>query len=309
LERIGNKFWDMASSFRVSQNIVDNVLKTNSWRELLQKETDSLVVDVDLRKEPFDSTTLNESLKWVWSEDVCKGQVILFPNTNNDSEKVLETDKYNDFADLDKKIDSALRNTKIEHGQMGKQTVGSLKMAIASGDHIYRIWGVLNEHNYYLYQMSTFNRYNTQGYGQDVPENVPALVEMDGSFRFLNIVVFCSPSPASTLECLNLKAYQESTIPLTRMMFNCENPRQHSRHQETEIITTSKKRAEYETKKIAIDITENLELPDEEFAYKSNGGYTVDIELDDNPRLVLVEEGLRSNHNNNNNNNSDYDDL
>jgi hypothetical protein len=287
-------------SYNVSQELLDHVIGNNTWADYLKTEKQPKVVNVSLKS--LLSSSSSTSLKWTWSNELCGNQVLLFPHTNNKHAQILHTSSCSSFAVLDKKINKALKNTTFNASLCKTHDYASLKMVIVSGDYMFKIWDVDSQHNYYLYKMSTFNQYTAHGYDHSVKYNVPALVEMDGSFNFLNIVVLDVEliDDKNKLSVLNLLAHKSSNIPLDVVMFNCENPNR-STQSPVGLKTKNKKTANYEASNIIIHSTTPLFLnsdddqDEDDFTYKES----VDME---NTTLTTPRVLIQKVDNNNNNN-------
>lgn len=308
--------------YRVSPQLRDNVITPRQWRVLLEKPVqdngDARLIEIDLRQQPPDAMTMGEQCKWCWSDCVPQGVVLFFPNTNDTLDHVVETDKYSVFADLDKRIERALKNTKIRHDAIGKQSIDALKMAIASSDYVFRVWGVLQEHTYYVYSMKTFTRNTVDGYVHEPLDDVPALVEMDGSMRIINVVVLDVPhicksalyNRGKMLLPLDLRSHTRSHWPMNHVMFNCERvPRR--RREEPTLNTMSQKMAVHDTKNVEINVSDFV-LDDNAFDIMTSSTeqehvpeFTVTaahikyVEEDTDPSEVTPRLMLTANNNNN----------
>lgn len=190
-------------------------ISKGQWRDYISAEKGERLVNVSLRVQNGDQ---NERFKFELSDCLRVDQkvILFFPGTKYESKKVLYTDEYKNFADLDMAIFSALSETKG----------GDLKLVVHYQDVTYRIRDVQHDCNYYLYWFNTLTRYNAEGYVKPMIHNVPVLIEMDGSCNFTNMVCFnpddiCKET--QTLAPLYLPACTDSYVPLNRMMFNCEN--------------------------------------------------------------------------------------
>jgi hypothetical protein len=239
---------ELMKNYGVPEETVIDLVGNGEWRKILKETLDDengnpdRIVHVDLRRTPFDDTKLNNEFKMKYAEELPGKKcplVMFFPNTNAEKDKVLYTDDYKRMYALDHAIKHALDETKVETKFLNTRKFGGLKLAIACGpSYIYCIWGVLGEHNYYVYWLETLHLYNNEGFRakKDYVKNVPILVEMDGHGRYVSIVVldyddvpeihFCDQEKDTldpmNMESLNLKSHKESIYPVNEPMFNCE---------------------------------------------------------------------------------------
>jgi hypothetical protein len=158
--------------------------------------TNTLCIDIDLREERQElENDIKYNLKI--SKELLKNKTLKlhFPNTNSnlfDEETSINLNKYTSFVKLDQAIAKRLQNTKIidKYVKM-KDPKHSLKLAIEFQKKRYNIWGVLNEHNYYVYWLESFTSFSSlSGYNSQIEDNIPILIEMDGKGEFLNLVPF-----------------------------------------------------------------------------------------------------------------------
>lgn len=206
--------------------------------------------DVDLRVQQ-ELGTVYCSAKFSIASEQRSPVTIYFPNTNHDSDKIIECDKYKRLSDLDGPIEHALQNTKIPQDYVGKQDDKGLKMAIrdANQNATFKIWGVRNEHTYYVYWLTIFNRYNSVGYMHDPLVDIPVLFEMDGMGTVLNIVALHTLD--DVLMPLNLHNITMETVPLIEL-FTCE--RHHTKPEAGyNIQTTVLKEAEHCIRNVTLD--------------------------------------------------------
>jgi hypothetical protein len=218
--------------------------------------------DVDLRREE-EIGTASYSVKLSIASEPKSRVSMYFPNTNHDKDKIIECHKYKRLSDLDKSIEQALQNTKISKDYLGTRDDRGLKMAIRDHDMnaTFKIWGVRNEHTYYLYWLSIFNRYNAIGYVGDPLTNIPVLFEMDGMGTVLNVVALHNQH--DILMPLNLSNVTVPTCSIIEL-FTCERscPKPESGHG---IQTTVLKEAEYRVRNISLDQEIlSIEIPYEE---------------------------------------------
>jgi hypothetical protein len=278
--------------------LIEEDIANGRWRDLLDRSSDveTRLIDIDLRAAVYDDRELMACTKIDWRESFSfeKGLVVFFPNTSVESDKVLYTDKYGKFADLDNAIQNALKETKVGTTNIHQRNIKGLKMAIAiDSDHIFRFWGVRNgEHNYYINWMSALNRYNSKGYTSSVLENVPALIEMDGSMNLVNIVILY---PAEDHDyVLNMRAIKKMYFPIKEMMFNCEKIVRDNF--QTPIKTVSSKDAELSVRVIELKSASKIELPlEEDESDMTSVGSGVSVDLEEQRPLQLI-----------NNNNSNF---
>lgn len=207
--------------------------------------------DVDLRVQQELGASFFNSTKFSIATEPKSQVTLYFPNTNHDTDKIIDCRKYKRLSDLDKPIEHALQNTKIPQEYVGKHDDKGLKMAIRDHDMnaTFKIWGVRNEHTYYVYWLTIFNRYNTVGYLHDPLVNIPVLFEMDGMGTMLNIVALHTLD--DVLMPLNLLHIAMETCPLIEL-FTCER-----RHTKPEagynIQTTILKQAEHCIRNVTLD--------------------------------------------------------
>lgn len=208
------------------------------------------IFDVDLRTQQELGTVVCNA-KFSIATEPKSAATIYFPNTNHDSDKIIECHKYKRLSDLDKPIEHALQNTKIHQDYVGKQDDRGLKMAIRDDNlnATFKIWGVRNEHTYYVYWLTIFNRYNSVGYLHDPLVNIPVLFEMDGMGTMLNIVPLHTMD--DVLMPLNLLNITMETCPLIEL-FTCE--RRHTKPESGyNIETTILKEAEHSIRNVTLD--------------------------------------------------------
>lgn len=260
--------------YRTSQNLIDNVIRDGQWRDILDVELnddDNLcnakcVVDIELRQQPVDSTVLHHCFQLCWSDEIVPDIYLFFPNTaDKTNDQVICTNTFSTFSALDKRIEHALKNTKIRHDALTCRNMGGLKMAVATGEHVFRVWGVQQEHTYYLYMLEVFTRSGSDGYIHEPLNKVPAIIEMDGKMRFVNITVldvtiqnrYQVYNNNRLLLPLKLTSIKFMTIPLTQPMFTSERIERTGNHGPT-LITQSKKVAVHDAKNIHINTDEVL---------------------------------------------------
>lgn len=257
--------------YKTSQNLIDNVISHGQWRDFLDIDINDAknIVDIDLRQKPSDSTTFNHHCKWCWSDQLVPDVYLFFPNTND--HQMVCTNDFSSFSALDKRIERALKNTKIQHEALSQHSINGLKLAIACGDHIFRVWGVRQEHTYYLYMMEVFTRSCSDGYVHDPLNKVPALVEMDGTLRFINVIVLDVAIQGShqvynngrLLLPLDLKSVTDQKVPLNHPMFNCERIKR-AITQAPVLTTLSKELAVHDTKNVCINTDEMFFFGDDD---------------------------------------------
>jgi hypothetical protein len=177
----------------------------------LREQREDLQSDVKYKLKISNRLLKNKSLK------------IKFPNTNAklfDGESCINLNKYTSFVKLDQAIAKRLQNTKIADKYVNLQDpVHSLKMTIEFQSKLYNIWGVINEHNYYVYWLESFTSFvQDTGYVSEIEENIPVLIEMDGKGEFLNIVPFCEKELVEPLFWSRINAL---VIPIVEL-FTCE---------------------------------------------------------------------------------------
>ena len=166
------------------------VVAEDKWMDLLGRPGDLRVVDVNLAKLPYDDRALGFRFKLQYCGEQPAGcsVLLLFPNLNDASRQVLDTAHYqSSYAALDKEINARLEASKIDSAP----TVGhvsSLKLAVISGQHVFRIWNITG--NVYLYWLRKLHIYNTSGVGQLPLINVPILVETDSRMGYRSLVHF-----------------------------------------------------------------------------------------------------------------------
>jgi hypothetical protein len=145
------------SDYAVSAELRE-VVAEEKWLDLLGKPGDARVVDVNLGKIPYDDRALGFRFKL----DYCPTQpkqspvLLLFPNLNDVTRQVLDTTQYGSFAALDKELNARLDASKIDSTPIVGH-ISSLKLAIASGEHVFRIWNITG--NVYLYWLRVLNMY------------------------------------------------------------------------------------------------------------------------------------------------------
>ena len=216
-----------------------------------------LRMNIDLRLERH--AVLNNTKIKLQFADAVLGHVILeFPNTNDNVDKVLDTDKYSSFPKLDQAIERRLQNTKIDAKYINKRERLGLKMCVKYDNRCYDIWGVRNEHTYYLYWLHALTRYNTLGYICKTCENIPVLVEFNGSGELLNLVPFDSAQMELETEPLCLEHIEQIGVPLVEM-FTCERI-SNDHHQQKRIHTDSASNIDYNVKNVCIENMDDVQL-------------------------------------------------
>lgn len=231
-----------SSIYRVSEDLRE-VITNDRWLELLGKTGDSRLVDVNLAKIPFDDRTLGFCFKMEYCGQQPPGAnvILMFPNLNESGKRTLDTGDYRrSFAALDREINARLEQSKIDAKPvLGK--LSSLKLAIACGEHVFRIWNITG--NIYVYWMRTLHIYNTSGVGQLPLLNVPMLVETDSRMGYRSLVHFHFTSPPYTAtsvdvgsvagsglaskshDPLNIRGNTAGYIPIVdaQSLFNCDD--------------------------------------------------------------------------------------
>lgn len=227
---------------------IESLIRDKEWRAILNSSNDPRVVDINLRQAGPDDAVLGYQFKLRWKnllERNCP-LVLFFPNHPNVDLQILHTAKASSLADLDKDINQRLADSTIQldhHDDGRRRNVGHLLLAIASGQYMYRVWGIDKNHNLYLYWLSHLNKYNVMGHSMPPRLNIPTLAEFDGHGNMINIVPLefeaRKDHDARVLEPLNLSAHERSYIMVKRggeTLFNLERDTRQELHRT--IVTT-----------------------------------------------------------------------
>lgn len=194
------------------------------------------VIEIDLRQELHrieDGMKYNISIsKWIE-----KGTTLIFPNTNNHDDKILETGKYTSISKLDHAIEHALQNTKIDASIINTKVDAALKLAVSCNGFRYNIWGVRNEHTYYLYWIDVMTVYNGQGLVSKPLHTLPVLFEYNGNGKMLNMIVFFRSNELLLVEPLDISKIACIALPICNL-FTCERIQSRS-HSPLETLTSS----------------------------------------------------------------------
>lgn len=229
---------------------VESLIRDNQWRQVLNDNNDPRVVDINLRQDPVDVSVLGYQFKLRWGNLMERGcpLILFFPNHPDKDLQILRTAKASSLAVMDKDIQSRLAESTIQvqdrNDGYTPRNVGNLLLAIASGNYLYRVWGIDKNHNIYLYWLTHLNIYNAMGQCGPPRLKIPTLAEFDGYGKPLNIVPLdFQPRPdhdARILEPLNLRAHKRTYIRLKRRgetLFNLERDTRQAQHRK--IVTTS----------------------------------------------------------------------
>lgn len=176
-------------------------------------------MNVNLREE---REVIQDGIKYklIMGSAVPKNVELQFPNTECRDERSLQTKKYGALSKLDHDIQKRISKSKIVSEHVRKKTLQGLILAVACNQLTYNIYGVLPEHNYYLYQIDVFRTLNDHGDANPPAFDLPALFELDGRGTLLNIVVFHTDT-SLVVEPLSLPKLRCIIIP-TVPLFTCE---------------------------------------------------------------------------------------
>jgi hypothetical protein len=209
---------------------MQEVIAENKWMDLLGRREDARVIDVDLASVPYDDRALGFRFKLEYCPRQPSGVsrvAILFPNlkgSGSDETRVLYTDAYSgSYASLDAAINERLRGSIIDSVPV-RGALSSLKLAVCSGDHVFRIWNVTG--NIYMCWLRVLHIFNTSGVCQMPLNNVPLLVETDGRMGYRSLVHFnYVKNEKQVLDALNIRGNTAGYIPVVdaQTMFNCDD--------------------------------------------------------------------------------------
>jgi hypothetical protein len=214
------------SPFCISDDMRE-VVAQNQWMQLLQEDDDDRVVDVDLAHPPFDDRQLGYRFKQEFSPfQPSNGEIlILFPNVKSQERRKLWTSSYSSsYARLDAEINARLSETVLVDPVLTKGQIGSLKLAVVSGNTMFRIWNITGK--VYVYWWARMHRFNPQVY-QEPLINVPVLLETDGEYCVRHMVVLFqrknNKNDNKTIDPLNLHSHIAGFIPVDQELFTCDH--------------------------------------------------------------------------------------
>lgn len=192
--------------------------------------------------------------------------VIQFPNALNKSD--IKAHKYRDLSKLDKDIEARLQCTKIDAkfiGHVGDNR--ALKMSITYDGRCFALFGVRNEHTYYVYWLSSLIFYNAQGYTGDPLVNIPALFEWDGLGCLLTVLPLYPRTVELVPEPLQLTRVKQVSCPSKVPLFTNERISERG----STFKTVSEKDAEYMIKNVILEYGDDIVLPLEEQSVDEDG--------------------------------------
>lgn len=263
------------SPFCVSEDMRE-VVAQNQWAQLLAENGDDRVVDVDLSHAPFDDRELGYRFKQEFSpSQPSNGEILLlFPNAKAQDRRKLWTGSYaSSYAKLDAEINARLSETVLADAVLQKGSIGSLKLAVVSGNTVFRMWNVTGK--IYIYWWARMHRFNRHAY-QEPLTNVPVLLETDGEYNVRHMVVLHHRNGSGkSLDPLNLHSHIAGFIPVDQELFTCDHDPRIVQRINTTTTTVSRYKARDEV--IAADVDKIVDHPSEgvELDFSDN---SVDVE-------------------------------
>jgi len=232
---------------------------------MLETTENKFLIQINLRHE-LETIDDDNEIKMTFSKDIIKDKSVIlkFPNTTT-RKRSLNSDKYHKFSNLDKEIELCLQHTKIDPNYINDtKSEKALKLRIDYCGKQHNIWGVRNEHTYYLCWLSCLVFCNSTGYIHEPLTNVPLLVEMNGSGKFINMLPIYDDTIRLKNELLPIAKISFVAVPLGASLFNCEQvPKE--RNGNCQIVTQNKMDTEYLVKCTStVDVMKNIKLPMEE---------------------------------------------